>query len=505
MTSQALLPAIALILAATLWLIRRHHQSQLLRYPPGPRAYPFIGNILDFPRAQWWLKFESLAHEFGPLVHLQIANRHILLLNDLESVKSVMDSVNNADRPRFIMAGELMGFDPSIAFINYCERWRIYRRISHKVMSKVGVKQYIPFQEKEACRLIGALILNPEEYRAQLRFSVGRTIVHAMYGVECPTPNDPYIRVAEETLTNITYAVIPGSYMVDVFPLLRYMPYIGLHFQRKIREAQHQVKLMVQDPYNHVIRERARGSEVPCFTSALLDGDIDMDVPDKDEWDSIVSWASATMYGAAGETTQATMLNFILAMMLHPNIQSRAQEELDAVVGKDRLPLLSDLPALPYVSAILKEVLRWRVPLPLGVPHQNRQGFELQGYWIPAGTILVPNIWAISRDPSRNESPLAFNPDRHLQGDKDDPTAYAFGFGPRVCVGKNFALNQSFIFMSTMLWAFRFEKALDANNEEILPSMEYTTGFVSQPLPFACKIVPRGDYVAKLVGVAAQE
>jgi cytochrome P450 len=80
-------------------------------------------------------------------------------------------------------------------------------------------------------------------------------------------------------------------------------------------------------------------------------------------------------------------------MTAHPEIQVKAQEEIDRVVGSSRLPNIDDRPNLPYVEALMNEVLRFSSILPQGVPHKVRENDVFQGYTIPAGSIVMPNIW----------------------------------------------------------------------------------------------------------------
>ena len=80
-------------------------------------------------------------------------------------------------------------------------------------------------------------------------------------------------------------------------------------------------------------------------------------------------------------------------MALNPDIQKKAQAELDAVVGPNRLPDFDDQRSLVYVNAIVKEALRWQVVLPLSIPHMTMHDDEFRGYFIPAGTIILPNVW----------------------------------------------------------------------------------------------------------------
>ena len=82
-------------------------------------------------------------------------------------------------------------------------------------------------------------------------------------------------------------------------------------------------------------------------------------------------------------------------MAMHPEKQKKAQAELDAVVGPHRLPEFSDRDSLPYTRAILKEVMRWHIIVPIGLPHLTMDDDEYNGYFIPARTILNTNIWFV--------------------------------------------------------------------------------------------------------------
>jgi cytochrome P450 len=84
-------------------------------------------------------------------------------------------------------------------------------------------------------------------------------------------------------------------------------------------------------------------------------------------------------------------------MLVYPETQARAHAELDAVVG--RLPAFADYPHLPYIRAMVKEVLRWRPIVPLGMPHQYTEDGWHEGMFIPKGTICIANVWHMNRVP----------------------------------------------------------------------------------------------------------
>jgi len=163
-------------------------------------------------------------------------------------------------------------------------------------------------------------------------------------------------------------------------------------------------------------------------------------------------------------------------MIAHPEIQKRAQDELDAVVGRSRTPTFADAPNLPFIQALVKETLRWRPALPLGIPHTTIEDDWYEGKFIPKGTICLTNVWQCHRDPATfGDDAAKFNPERFLDGTgrmilgPREARYYghrAYGFGKRECVGKHVANDMLFISMATVLWATRLERARDESGKE---------------------------------------
>jgi len=180
---------------------------------------------------------------------------------------------------------------------------------------------------------------------------------------------------------------------------------------------------------------------------------------------------------AGSETTSATLTWWALAMIAFPEVQRKAQAELDAVVGRHRLPTFSDAPRLPYLSAVIKEILRWRPMVPLGVPHASTEDDWYEDMFIPKGTICVPNAWHCNHDRSVfGEDADDFRPERHLgeEGEllsgrlkADQGGHVTFGFGRRICVGKELALDSLFITTARILWAAKLERKKDENGMDI--------------------------------------
>jgi cytochrome P450 len=184
-----------------------------------------------------------------------------------------------------------------------------------------------------------------------------------------------------------------------------------------------------------------------------------------------------TSVGGA-ETSFGTMTWWTLAMLAYPETQARAQAELDAVVGRARPPSFADYPYLPYIRAMVKEILRWGTVAPQAVPHSVSEDDWYQGMFIPKGTICIPNVWNMNRDTEvYGENATHFDPARFLDANGDIATAppdtkdqghVSYGFGRRECVGRHLANNSLFIDIAVMLWAMKIERKKDASGK-ILP------------------------------------
>jgi len=275
------------------------------------------------------------------------------------------------------------------------------------------------------------------------------------------------------------------------------VPFAGFH-----READAARKLMdrtADRPYNHVKKKMAQGHAPPSFVHHILaDPDPKRDVTSA-EFQQLLTQTAGTMYGAGMETTYAAMNTFVLAMTLFPNKQTIAQDELDRVVGHSRLPTMEDRASLPYVDAIIKETLRWNVLLPTSIPRRTEKDDIYKGYFIPAGTIVLPNVRSIAFDST--DYPEEFTPERYLtsEGHAQDPRTYSFGFGRRVCPGKQLADNSIFIFVASILSVFTISKEIDKFGNEIPVQPSFGEGLVSHPDPYKCCIVPRSRAAIELV------
>ncbi|KAJ8075173.1 hypothetical protein PM082_019501 [Marasmius tenuissimus] len=190
-------------------------------------------------------------------------------------------------------------------------------------------------------------------------------------------------------------------------------------------------------------------------------------------------------------------------MVLHPKVYNKVQEEMDRVIGKDAIPSYNDRESLPYFECVLKEILRWNPPAPLGMPHRVMEHDVYRGYHIPQGSTVVANIYSILRSCSR---PDDFYPERYIEEpDLIDPCEVVFGFGRRKCPGRYFADSGLWLSLAIVAATMQITKSIDKDGKEITPEIAFINGFIRHPKPFTCDIKPRSGSLQRMIDSATMQ
>ncbi|EIW86001.1 cytochrome P450, partial [Coniophora puteana RWD-64-598 SS2] len=188
-------------------------------------------------------------------------------------------------------------------------------------------------------------------------------------------------------------------------------------------------------------------------------------------------------------------------MIHHPEAQKHAHDQIDDVVGKDRLPMFEDRESLPYIDAILRETMRWMPVLPVNMPHGVTDDDTFEGYFIPKGQLCTITSEELLHDEENYKDPLVFNPDRFLDaGGKltnDMSHMMGFGFGRRICPGRYLAEGSLWSAMACLLATFNFSKLKDEEGRELGVEPCWTTGLSTHPRGFKCSITPRSLSIAE--------
>jgi len=393
----------------------------------------------------------------------------------------------------------------------YGDRWRTHRRLCHEVLND-GLRSTGNFDvhtRKHTYRFLSRLLEAPERFLQEAAFVPGAMIMSVTYGIDSKSADDPLLKAVTEATFELTAAMIPGKFLVDMIPILRYLPdwFPGTGFKAFAKGIRDKYQMSVDGPMEYV-KDAMKSGEV---YSSSVTSDCLSRLEDHGETsfsEEVVRDVSGIMFAGAAETTKTVLQAFFLAMVLNPEVVKKAQEELDRVVGGDHLPGLADRVNLPYIDALIKEVLRWGAPAPIGISRRATQDDEYRGFLIPAGATVMQNVWAVCRNPDLYPDPETFNPDRFLKDGKLNPLVFnpeerGFGAGRRICPGRHFALRTVFLVVSCVLSTFDIEPALDENGNPQVPEPEFTSSTGSRgPKPFKCTIKPRSEEAIRLVKAA---
>ncbi|TFK49671.1 cytochrome P450 [Heliocybe sulcata] len=486
--------------ATTLYLLAVFLRRRIRpRLPPGPRSLPIIGNIWDVPTKQPWKVFAGWSQNWGDLISLQVLGQTMVVVNSPKITFDMLEkkSAIYSDRPTLTMADEMVGWRYALSDTSYSDRFRKYRRLIHSVVgTRASVEEYLPVEEHETRKFLRLTLADPDPQVRSQSLTAGAIILQITYGYEVHDGDDPIVNIVDKATDQFSELVRPGAYLVDTLPILRYIPdwFPGTKFKQIAHAYAGTLRSMVDVPFRLTRDQMSLGRARPSFVANQLSAEECID-------EDIIKWAAASLY--SGGVTVSSIHSFFLAMMLYPDVQSKAHAEIDAIMGQDRLPSFSDRDQLPYVEALVSEVLRWNPVGPLGVPHRLREDDIHEGYFIPKDSLIIPNIWKFLHDPETYADPEVFNPDRFLphngKGPELDPRTYCFGFGRRICPGMRVADASLFISCAMSLAVFDISKPRDEAGNLIEPVVEYSSNIISHPGPFKRSIKPRSPKAEVLI------
>lgn len=474
-----------------------------LPLPPGPKS-SWLGKV-SLPQKYPWRTYAQWKEIYGDIIYIYVFGNPILVLNSARAANDLLErrSSNYSSRPIRTMIVELIGWDWLFSSMTYGNRWKRHRNMFHIYFRPNDSSDHHPLQVKETHTLLRNLLDHPDDFRYYSRRVAAAIILNVTYGHQVAEGGDDYVALADRALSSLAQAGIFGTYLVDYLPILKYVPtwFPFASFKRRAVEWRKSTREMVNKPFDMIKDEMRKGTATICLVAQELEKRASgFDFEDED----IIKNVAATSYAAGSDTFVSAVVSFFLVAALYPEIQAKAQQELDSIIV-DRLPYFNDRPQLPYMECLCYELLRWNPVTPMGIAHYATDDDEYQGYRIPRGTTVLPNVWAILHDPTVYPDPMAFNPSR-FQDRKHNASIGinplpepAFGFGRRMCPGRWFAFDAIWIVVASILSVYEISKATDESGETVEPKVEYTSHLLSHPKPFKCRIIPRSPQARSLI------
>ncbi|KAH9477561.1 Cytochrome P450 monooxygenase 208 [Psilocybe cubensis] len=494
---------VLLCLFPTLYFLKKllFPAKQLAPLPPGPKGLPIIGNALDFPTkdiGQEYVRWEKL--HASSILHATAFGTHVIVLNKKEAADELFErrAQKYSDRPHFPLA-EMVGLSYNMAFMGYGDKWRLCRKITQQMFRQGSMENFNWVIQRKVHQALGGLLSDPNDFAYHNKMLAIAIPMASMYGYDVQSPKDPCIIAADKSLNLSIQLIAPGGSLINILPILKHVPawFPGASSRKAAERVRKLTEDMQQIPLDFVKSQMSKGTAAPSFVAEFLERKQTVGVSEEEE--AAVLSIAPTVYAGGSDTTVSTLGTFIYLMAVNPDVQKKAHAEIDSIIGTKRLPEFEDRPMMPYAEAIYREVLRWKPPSPVGIPHTAAEDDIYDGYFIPKGTTVLANIWAMTHDESVYSQPDIFRPERFFNADgtlNDDDRVLTYGFGRR----QHMASNILWMAMVSILAAFNIGKARDESGNEIDITDEYVDfGFLTHKKPFKCSITPRSVTAQQLV------
>ncbi|KAI8214231.1 Multifunctional cytochrome P450 monooxygenase [Colletotrichum sp. SAR 10_76] len=412
--------------------------------PPGPKGLPLVGNIRDLPQptefaARFWLKHKDL---YGPISSVQVLGKTLIIINDAQVASEMLDKRSSefSSRPTIVLAGEMVGWNDGTGQLRYDDTLRLHRKVFSRILgTRSTAAQYNTLQEAEVGHFLLHVLDNPKKLTEHIAREAGSVILNIVYGYNAEQfKKDPLTGMMNDAMEHFAYAATPGNFLVDIIPILRYVPewFPGAGWKKIANKWAAELKETVDTGYKFVEDQLASGKKNDSYLSRAMSSSED--TPENVHNNK---WTAASLFGGGADTSVASIATFFLAMAKYPEVQKKAQEEIDRVIGSERLPNLDDRDKLPWFT----------------------------------------------HDPEIYKDPMEFRPERFqgLKPDKD-PRKIVFGYGRRTCAGQILAENSLFLNFAQSLAVFNIESPV-VDGKVIEPEAEFNPerqhGLKGNPVP----------------------
>ncbi|KAF5370310.1 hypothetical protein D9758_006886 [Tetrapyrgos nigripes] len=458
--------------------------------PPDP---PETRLPTKLPWKRYYEWFQTSSH---PVMSLSLpGNRKVLLVSGMEALHTLYTTRSSiySTRPLWRMA-RLIGRQNNVAFTPYGEKLKTARRFLISTLGQKQITNWGALLDKEVTLVMKNLLeldnsKRDSEVSDLIHLHISDIVTLLTYGHRA-TPQ--YIAESEAIGHDTGLSLIPGKWAIEGFPFLQYIPanLPGMNFKRWAMQAKTRFEALVGHEFEQVQKGMEDKTAPSCFVSdTLANGVNPKDMP-------ILKSTAGSLYSAATDTTTAILHSALYLLALHPTIQKKAYSYLSSYTSP---PSISDESSLPYITAITRELHRFR-PVVTLINHAPLSDDVYEDWRIEKGIWVMGNLWSVCHNEEIYPEPELFVPERHLDalGQIDptvrDPRSVTFGFGRRRCPGENFANAHVFLFLSRLLWLFEIlpgdklaSSIADYNNRVNGTSidkqdlLEYTSTFISGP------------------------
>nr|XP_027107464.1 probable (S)-N-methylcoclaurine 3'-hydroxylase isozyme 2 isoform X1 [Coffea arabica] len=449
-SNQYLLYATLFMMPILLHAFSRCKANNSLHLPPGPRAWPIIGNILDLDGEKTHTCLANLAEIYGPLISLRLGSKLIAVASSPATAREILKTHDQALSGRLTLriSNVIPGVKSSMIVLSAeCnQRWRFLRSTARtELFSCRALESHSKLRAEKVQNMLDFLGLKGGVVVAivdVLYATIVNILTNTMMSKDIINLKDNVGELRKFSRSLVELAV-PS--MADIFPLVG-----ALDFQakRKARDYKERNEALWAD----TVSER-RGKQ-DCGTS----GADFLDVLIQQSFDDCEIFNLFNELFVTSDSVSTTLGWAMSELTKNQNAMLKLRDEITNAIGGTGLLSESQLAKLPYLQACIKETLRLHPPSPFLVPHCAVQSCKVMDYDIPKNSLVVVNAYAIGRDHKTWEDPLSFKPERFLGKNLDlKGTHYEllpFGAGRRNCIGYPLALKQIQLVLASLVHTF---------------------------------------------------
>ncbi|XP_073454690.1 cytochrome P450 2G1-like isoform X4 [Aquarana catesbeiana] len=461
--------------------------------PPGPTPLPLIGNLLNIKMGSMANSFVKLSEQYGSVYTLYFGLNPIIVICGYEAVKEALIDQNDD----FGARGKLptisqftKGYGLSLA---NGERWKKMRTFTFKTLKDFGLGKKSnewKIQEEAQCvveefRKSQGHPLNPS---AMFMDAFSNILCSILFGDRYDYTDRRFKKllfITEEIfrLTSSTW----GQVQTILPTLMSYIP--GPH-HKAVSFSEEMVEFVAEivKSCQQTLDLSKPKHFVDCF---LIKIEKEKDDPNTEFTMKNLLYTIHNLFVAATETLSISLQHTLLSLLVYPEIEDKLHEEIDRVIGRDRMVNMEDKFNMPYTQAVIHEVQRFCDIVPFNVPHMVTKDTMFRGYHIPKGTDVYTLLCIVHRDSTQFSTPYKFNPNHFLDENgqfKKNEAFMAFSVGKRSCPGEGVARMELFIFLTTILQNFKLTSQIKFSEADVAPKLK---GFLNVPIKYELSFIPR--------------
>ena len=491
---------IFLSICTLLYFIVVNRGSRARNFPPGPRQLPIIGNLLDMQTFNH-VTMKALAKQYGGIYTFKIMKKHIFVVTNIDLAWEALVHKGNifAGRSDSYVANTLYHGKQAIVFGDFGARWKLLRKVAHSALRMFGngienLEQKVHREAEELCRQLSESRGVPIDPKRFISLAVMNVICSCLFEARF-SEGDQFLEEMFEMVDEAIY-LAGAAVLLEIFPFMKYLP---LEVHKRIKHSIDLREKLFSSKFEERKKTYKEGTIrdiTDAFIKALSDAEIE-DSKTKGILDDTYLKNTLIDLTAAGSDTVASFLTWaFLYLVAFPEVQAKVHQEIDNVLGRNRLPRFEDRSRLPYLEATIMEIMRHSSFAYETVPHRVRSDTTLGGYEIPENSEVLFDLRAIHHDPSHWRDPDSFDPTRFLdeEGSFICPATLSFlpfGGGQRGCLGQTLAKIEIFLSLTRVLQQFRLELPPGSSQPDLEAPVEAMPRGILLPTPYTLCVAER--------------